>query len=188
MNNFTEALEFVKMHHDGQAHANNIPVWHHLARVAERLKSITEQTQEGSPEARQVLMVSALGHDLMEDTKATPEEIKKVFGEKGYELIDGMTNTWGDDNVAPYVEKVSAGSEEVRLIKMSDLCDNISSVTYNMAILGKEWTNSYLLPIITPMKDAVIKTSFATYPKAAEILKTMVITAFALLIEESERF
>lgn len=185
---FDKALEFVKKHHAGQCHANDVPVWHHLARVSKRLEFILEHTQEGSVDERKTLVVAALGHDLLEDTKVSEREVEKVFGKQGLQFILGMTNTWGDDNVAPYVEKVSRASEEVRLIKLADLCDNITSVTYNLAVLGEKWTNSYFLPIVTPMKEAVVKTSFEKYKKAGEGLVLMVNAAFSLLKDELSRW
>lgn len=184
---FDEALAFVKKYHDGQYRSNNFPVWHHLARVSKRLQFIIEYNKEGEDIEVKELVVAALGHDLLEDTKASHEEIKFIFGENGHRFIDGMTNTWGDNDVGPYVEKIAQSSEEVRLIKLSDLFDNITNTTYNLSVLGKDWANSYLLPIITPMKEVVEKTTFKKYEKTGEDFKFMVDTAFRVLKDELGR-
>jgi hypothetical protein len=96
-------------------------------------------------------------------------------------LIEGMTNRFGDDHPREYVAQVAASEEAVRLIKLSDLYDNCASVTYNVTKLGAEWTESYFLPIVTPMIAAVTETDFPTYPKAATRLKQAVKATFTLL-------
>lgn len=184
---FNKALEFVKKYHDGQYHANKVLVWHHLLRVSKRLEFILDNNKEGSVEERRGIVVASLGHDLLEDTKAPIEEVKDIFGDIGLGYIQGMTNTWGGSDLAPYVGKVVNSSEEIRLIKLADLFDNMTSVTYNLSALGKEWIGSYFLPVVTPMKEAVLKTSFNKYSKSGEVLKFMVESAFCVLLDEFKR-
>lgn len=179
---------FVKEKHTGQYRANNVPVYHHLARVAYRLRLVLGYFSEGTEKDREVIYASALGHDLLEDTDATETEIKTMFGEEGHEYIMGMTNEQGDKDVSVYKEKIGYASEEVRLIKLADLYDNISGVTYNLAILGKEWVNSYFLPTITPTYEVVLDTKFIKYKDTADYLKTSVKHSFEALLDELSRF
>lgn len=185
---YETCLKLIKEKHLGQRHANNVPVWHHLERVSSRLKYLLNIYNEGEVEERNNIIISALGHDVLEDTKVTKEEIVSCFTDRGYEIIFGMTNEWGDNDVRPYVEKVANSEEVVRLVKLSDLLDNITSVTYNIAILSPKWVHEYFLPIVTPMKIAVLTTSFNTYPKTGEYLKLSVECAYNVLIDELNRF
>jgi (p)ppGpp synthase/HD superfamily hydrolase len=185
---YEKARLYVRAMHAGQMHANNVPVWHHLERVSQALRYFLNSTNEGTLEAREQIITAALGHDLLEDTHAQPQEIKSIFGETGYQLIQGMTNEWGDHNVGPYVQKITTGPEEVRLIKLSDLQDNLSSVTYTIAVLTPEWTKNIFLPIVSPMREAILPTVFARYPDTAAALKFAVVASATRLEEELARF
>lgn len=181
---FREALCFVQHHHRGQFRAGRSPVWQHLARVSQLLEVALDDAKEGSVNERFTIVLAALGHDLLEDTHAKEKETRKVFGKRGYELIEGMTNRWGDKNVKPYVRQVCLAEEAVRLIKLSDLYDNMTSVVYLLPLLGKKWATSYFLPIVDPMHKAVSKTRFLHYRKTALLLTIMVNTAYAILRRE----
>ncbi len=184
---YKNALLFVQKRHAGQFRANRVPAWHHLARVSETLAHVLKETQEGSAQERFLISLAALGHDLLEDTDAKKSEIEKIFGVRGLELIKGMTNWWGDKEKPRYIRQVTRAEEAVRLVKLADLYDNITSVTYNLKILGVRWTTSYFLPIVTPMRRVIVKTKFRRYRKTAKILIFFANTAACLLDEEVKR-
>lgn len=181
-------LNFIKIIHAGGVRAGNVPVWHHLDRVSKLLEIIMRETNEGDERDREMISLSGLGHDSLEDTKVTEEELQKYFGEEGLKLIVGMTNRFGDDHPEPYVAQICGGSEGVRLIKLSDLYDNCASVIYTLKELGTKWVDNYFLPIVTPMIEAITKTEFRIYPKSAERLKKMVTASYAMLSNECEKF
>jgi (p)ppGpp synthase/HD superfamily hydrolase len=151
------------------------------------LKTVLEKHKEGTEKERQAIFRAGYGHDLLEDTKATEEELVEFFGEDGALIVHGDTNEWGDDDVRPYVEKMRHESESVRLVKLADLYDNISNVTYCLPALGTEWTSSYFLRVVTPMYEMVIDSPFVAYPKSGNELKSMVQNAFSLLHDEFAR-
>ncbi len=181
------ALAFVQKHHAGQMRAGGMPAWHHLLRVSNLLNQIFEKTKEGAAGERFLIPIAALGHDLLEDTKATEKEIAVIFGDGGLALIKGMTNRLGDKNHGPYIKHMTHAEEAVRLIKLSDLCDNYTSVTYNLALLGIPWTRSFFLPIVKPMHARVRKTKFSKYKRSATILIALVDAAERMLDEELKR-
>lgn len=186
--NYTKSLEFVKEKHKGQVRAGDVPAWFHLARVSNLLEHVLGITKEGSFDERQTIFISALGHDVIEDTNVTEKEVRNVFGNNGLKLIKGMTNQFGDDNVGPYVRSITRSLEEVRLIKLSDLYDNITSVIYNLHVLGLKWTKSYFLPIVTPMRKAIVKTRFRKFKKTGKLLISMVNSSADLLESEIKRY
>ncbi len=161
-----------------------MPVWHHLLRVSKLLGYILNTTREGSAKERQIIIKSALGHDLLEDTNAKEKEIIKVFTHRGLELVNGMTNTLGDYNHSPYIRRVSRDEEAVRLIKLSDLCDNFTGVAYALTLLGEKWTKSFFLPIVMPMYRALKKTKFRRYNKSAKLLFLLIESSINLLDNE----
>lgn len=185
---FKKALAYVQEKHRGQTQANDVPVWYHLTRVSRRLDYFLHHFNEGSLEERKIITRAALGHDLLEDTTATLPEIEKIFGASGMKLIQGMTNEEGDEDVTKYVQKMATESEDVRLIKLSDLFDNITSVTVNFSVLGDEWIRSFFLRIVSPMVEVVTKTEFKKYPKTGEHLKLLVTQSHDLLLEIVEGF
>ncbi len=185
---YESRLAYVKKMHVGQTHAHNVSVSHHLERVSKRLEYFLNLYAEGSDVERKHIYLAALGHDVLEDTEATREEIVQIFSDREYEIILGMTNEWGDDDVTPYVKKIADSEEGVRLIKLSDLLDNITPVTYNIATLTPAWVDTFFLRVVTPMKESVLKTEFNQYPKTAAQLKEMVRSAYQVLLEERSRF
>ena len=178
---FNRALRFVQEKHRRQFRAGGVPVWHHLVRVSRLLNICFENTKEGNARERFVVSLAALGHDLLEDTNAEEKETRDVFDDYGYELICGMTNRWGDKDVGLYVRQMRGAEEAVRIIKLADLYDNISNVTYNLKLLGLRWTHSYFLPIVEPMRKMIIKTRFGKYKKTANTLIFLVKGATRLL-------
>jgi (p)ppGpp synthase/HD superfamily hydrolase len=186
---YQKVFDFVKSKHAGQTHANDVPVWYHLGRVSTRLDFLLNTYEEGTPEQRRVISTAALGHDLLEDTTATDEEILPFFGHVGLKLIREMTNAGGDHaDVTPYVQQIMHSSEETKLIKLSDLYDNISAVTYTFSVLGSKWIHSFFLRVITPMREAILREKFTKYPLTAAHLQKDVDRAFTLLIKVTNGF
>lgn len=183
-----DTLDLMKKMHAGQFRAGNVPVWHHLSRVSRTLEVVLTSTQEGTKEERQAIVLAGFAHDALEDTEVTDEQLIAVSNERALALIKGMTNTEGDDHQTKYVEQVVGADEGTRLIKLSDLYDNLSGATFCMAELGVKWQETYFLPIVEPMIAALLPTSFTHYPDAAERLKGQVIVAYDRLKEEVARF
>lgn len=183
------ALALITRVHAGQTRADgSVPAWHHLDRVSRLLEQVLAESAEGTADDRDAICLAGLGHDSLEDTEVTEAELEKVFGARGLELIIGMTNRLGDDDVAPYVRQVAAAEESVRLIKLSDLYDNLTSVTFCLFVLKTPWAEEWFLPIVEPMIAAVMPTTFTTYPVAAGRLKGMVRTSHAMLKDEIARY
>src|SRR5688572_13418255 len=184
-----KALALIKRVHEGQTRADgSVPAWHHLDRVSLLLEMVLSETGEGTSDEREDIALAGIGHDAVEDTEVTNDELLDAFGERGLRLIEGMTNRLGDDDVAPYVRQVAAAEEGVRLIKLADLYDNCTSVLYDLFVLKPAWAEGWFLPIVEPMIEAVLPTEFTAYPVAAERLKAMVRNSRALLRNECIRY
>lgn len=184
----TRAFAYVKEKHAGQFRAGNVPMWHHVARVSALLETMLGYTKEGDKDMRRDIMLAGLGHDLLEDTDATTKEIVEVFGKRPYAMIYDLTNEWGDEYPEPYVAKMTAAREESRLVKLSDLFDNVTHGTAHLRELGKTWATDFFLPIMAPMHKAMMKTEFTAYPKTAQELTHLVEAAIAMFDRELEYY
>jgi hypothetical protein len=152
------------------------------------LTAAFEQTGETPPkEALAVLLCAALGHDLLEDTSAKEKEVEDIAGRESVKLIEFLTNRLGDDHPLPYVTQVASAPEEARLIKLCDLTDNLFHGSFSIHTLGVPWMHSYFLPIVDPMREAVIKTEFIRYPKTGALLIATAQIARAHLKESIDR-
>lgn len=181
-------VAFIRHAHAGQTRQDGkVPAWHHLERVSELLELVLSHSGEGTPEEWEMIVLASLGHDILEDTSTTRSNIKRHFGPRGLALIDGMTNTFGDENTSPYVAQLIAAEEGVRLIKLADLYDNCTCATHQLFTLGVDWVEGVFVPIARPMIGAVLPTDFVTYPQSAQRLKDMVRVAYALLLADIER-
>jgi (p)ppGpp synthase/HD superfamily hydrolase len=178
-------LTFVKKYHSkctrkGPAEED----WHHADRVSWLLELILRENGEFN-QVSGVAALAALGHDLVEDTRAKETEIKKVFGKEGFIIIEGMTNRKGDKIVGEYVKQVCLAPELVRLVKLSDLFDNCASILYNLDRIGGAWTKKVYLPIVTPMATEIVKTTFEEYPETGATLKNAMQAIFKTLVQNT---
>ncbi len=84
-----EEIELVKVAfgltvnmHGSQKRASGEPYYLHPVEVAEILTNLN-----ADPE----MVAAGLMHDILEDTDYPPEKMKEVFGDKVYQLVDGVT-------------------------------------------------------------------------------------------------
>ena len=184
-----KALDLIRRIHVGQTRADKtVPAWHHLDRVSRLLETVLRESGEGTSEERDTIALAGLGHDALEDTTVRDEDLKVAFGERGYSLIVGMTNRHGDDHPEPYVQQIMSADEGVRLIKLADLYDNLTSASYLIFIHGLPWTVERFMPIVEPMVKAIIPTEFHTFPRSAVRLKGMVSTSHSMILDECARY
>ena len=134
---FEEALIYAVRLHAGQYRkGSKIPYSTHLLSVA----SIALQYGAGEDEA-----IAALLHDAIEDQggAATREEIRRRFGDRVVEIVDGCTDS---DSVpkppwkvrkAAYIAHVRKASPSVLLVSASDKLDNARAILADYRVLGE---------------------------------------------------
>lgn len=76
------------------------------------------------------LLISALLHDVIEDSEMTLGEINKKFGEKVEELVSKLTRNKDKETKREKFNKLMKESDEVRLLKAVDWLDNLRSFPY----------------------------------------------------------
>ncbi|MBM3560439.1 MAG: bifunctional (p)ppGpp synthetase/guanosine-3',5'-bis(diphosphate) 3'-pyrophosphohydrolase, partial [Alphaproteobacteria bacterium] len=75
------AYVFALRAHGSQKRANGDPYFSHPLEVAGILTRYRLDTAS---------IITALLHDTLEDTEATPEQVRRQFGEEVFQLIDGV--------------------------------------------------------------------------------------------------
>lgn len=177
---WSEAFLFFKAKHKDQSYSDGLEYWHHLYTVPMTLQSAIDQGNEMDPETRTALLIAATGHDSLEDTDTTREEVKELFGEKVLEYIECMTNDVGDHDPSSYIEKMMKAPEEARLLKMCDSIDNYTRVCYRAKDNGPQFLKDKVMPIMKKMTGRLLESEFTRYPKTATLLKGRLRTALNL--------
>lgn len=97
----------------------------HPAAVAELVRSV-----DHTPE----MLAAAWLHDTVEDTKATLEQIRKVFGDEIYELVEMLTDVSRPEDGNRKTRKEmdrqhsAKASPEAKTVKLADLIHNSRSI------------------------------------------------------------
>jgi (p)ppGpp synthase/HD superfamily hydrolase len=108
------AYLFSESWHAGQKYGEEDYFTKHILKVVEYV-----QTSGGSPEA----IVVAYLHDVVEDTGATIEDVKRFFGEEIAEVVDVLTKR-EEDGRDDYLKRVLK-NPTARFVKMQDAICNL---------------------------------------------------------------
>lgn len=182
--NLPKAFLFFKTLHKNQTYSDWSPYRPHLLRVGNLLQYYLELFGEWDEKIVNAIIIAGYGHDSLEDTHITREDLEKQFNQNIAELIFWMTNEESDAHTDKYVKKVIMWSEEVRLIKLADICDNYQWMIYK--INNKEIAKFFkenIIPIIEPMYQKIITTNFSIYSKTSEKLLSDVRKSHNLLVK-----
>jgi len=114
MKNITLAIMFAAKKHDGQTRRNKTPYIYHPIRVADKLK------QDGWPD---VVQITALLHDVLEDTNTAKEELIVMFDDEIADAVDLLTRKPGMTEDV-YVSNILS-NQIAKAVKEVDKIDNI---------------------------------------------------------------
>ena len=123
-----EAYKYAEAKHKGQYRKTGEPYIVHPLEVANILTTINADKET---------IISALLHDVIEDTEGTKKEIAEKFGETVAKLVDGVTKinninvSTDNEYLTSYYKKIIVGmSEDVRviIIKLADRLHNMRTL------------------------------------------------------------
>lgn len=158
----SKAYQFASEKHKNQVRADGTPFIIHPLRLANVLM--------GEWSERDVnVIVAGLLHDVIEDTQTTIREVKDAFGDVSAKLIDGMTMWKGSESPEVYLQRISRGTEKLRLIKCADALDNLRSwheCPKDIAVKFPRWWRQ--------TKDYVVPIAESTHAPAARLIKEIV--------------
>ena len=148
---FEDALAYaVQLHKTQKRKGSDIPYISHLLAVS----AIVLEHGGGEDEA-----IAALLHDAIEDQggAATREEIRRRFGDRVTEIVDGCTDAetipkppWRERKEA-YIAHVALADESVRLVSAADKLHNSRSILADYRQIGDA-----LWPRFTGRKDGTL--------------------------------
>lgn len=127
--NLLAALRYASLMHRDQRRKDSVksPYVNHLIDVANLLSSVGRVNDECS-------LMAAVLHDVVEDTKATHEELEVKFGRSVRELVEELT----DDQSLSYLEQREAvvnlmakKSKEAQTIKLADFISNVRDLPFS---------------------------------------------------------
>lgn len=170
-NSITMMEDIIERAHGMQKRQDGTTNATHVRRVRTILLHVLTVTGELTEENRISFNCAALGHDLLEDTEVSNDEVRSIAGEQALAWITELTNAEGDYKTEHYVAQMQVASEEARLVKYADLTDNILHGSYSSATLGRTWLEGFFLPIVDPMRQMLDTTQFVRYPKTAAQLR-----------------
>ena len=130
MEKIRNAYTYARDAHDGQLRKSGVPYIEHPVSAAIILAELGMDTDT---------IVAALLHDVVEDTPATPDEVKKLFGADVALLVDGVTKL----GVIPFSSREHQQAENVRkmllamaqdvrviIIKLADRLHNMRTLEF----------------------------------------------------------
>lgn len=120
MNDYTKALEFAATKHAGNKRKNGDNFIIHPIRVSQEVK--TEKQK-----------IIALLHDVLEDTDATYDELKKEFGTDIAHTVLVLTRE-KEEAYEDYIARVKTNNDAVA-VKIADIADNLSDTPSKNAII-----------------------------------------------------
>ncbi len=153
-----EALEFAEKAHKGQKRKNGVPYIIHPIRVAYRILNHGIKDKE--------IIVSALLHDVVEDTPITLEEIEEQFGKEVKEIVDALSKRKGETK-KEYIERVKL-NEKAKFIKAYDSFDNLMDLEGLKGKLSNEWiekNKEYWKKIVLDFGNEKLKEELSSYLK-----------------------
>lgn len=131
------AKHFATLHHvirKGQLYGA-LPYTHHLQDVERVLREFGEN--------REVMLVAAWLHDVVEDTDVKVRDVEENFGEEVAQLVSAVTNEEGHNrkvrNALTYPKIRAAGPDATRL-KLADRLANVRSGGSSLKMYVKEYS------------------------------------------------
>ena len=128
-----KAIIYATLKHEGQKRkSTNIP---YIVHPMEVMQILTELR------CTENVIVAGILHDTLEDTDATPEEIKQLFGADVLSIVQGesedKSKTWKERKAAT-IERLKGDNPATKLVCFADKLSNIRSMYRDKLEVGAE--------------------------------------------------
>lgn len=115
-----KALHFTRVAHKGQTRWDHSPYINHLMSVASRcIKHGYTDTETA---------ITALLHDVVEDTSVTLTAVEDMFGSDIALNVDYLSQRKGETRLDYFNRCMNSSSPVVLAVKFSDRCDNVAGL------------------------------------------------------------
>lgn len=122
------AYDYAREKHVGQYRNGGEPYVNHVARVGMACAEYVERERFLECDAF-VLVCAGLLHDAIEDTDATYEELRRLFGTDTADIVLAVSHENEEEPEAVCAERVHRGGRLAILLKRFDRIDNIRSLS-----------------------------------------------------------
>ncbi len=129
MNSYLENVFLLaKSGHAGQKRSNGQPYFYHPISVRDRLI--------GCGIKDEIVLATAMCHDLIEDTEVTPEEIERVAGKAVLDAVLQLTNivpkgTSFEDKTNAMLKHAKSYGDIAKRVKLADRYDNLADAIWD---------------------------------------------------------
>ena len=179
---FSSHIELARKWYKGKKNLSKASIFLHCLNTANLLRRYYNADFIDSKDY-QTLYLTALGHDLFEDTKVDKKEVEKYWGREVVDLINLLTNIRGDSSFTEYIQKLAQSSEEVRLVKLIDILSNLNNSLYRIKKLDKKWLNTFWIPLLDQYNNNLLPSPWKRHQKLASKI-TLEIQKKILLLKE----
>jgi len=128
--NLNQKIEWIINQHSSTNHLYDdyLPYQFHLKMVVGVYKKYQHLIEEIR---REDVELACFGHDLIEDTRVSYNDVKQKLGYHAAEIIYALTNEKGKNRSERANEKYYNGIMEIKYAPFVKLCDRIANVEYS---------------------------------------------------------
>lgn len=102
-----------------------------VVQVAKNFIELVKDSNDGEEPLRRTIIYAAWGHDLIEDTRTSYNDVKEVLGHKAADIIYAVSNEKGKTRKERANDKYYQGIRETEGAVYVKLCDRIANVQYS---------------------------------------------------------
>jgi (p)ppGpp synthase/HD superfamily hydrolase len=130
MKTMREKIDWIISQHRDTNHMYDtyLPYEFHLRMVVgvgEQFKHLVEDVK------REDIKLACFGHDLIEDTRVTYNDVKEMLGYDAAELVYALTNEKGKNRKERGNDKYYKGIRDIKYAPFVKMCDRIANVQYS---------------------------------------------------------
>ena len=131
-----DKIKWILKQHESTNHMYDtyLPYEFHLrmvAKVAEKFIELIPNLNDGETALRDTVLLAAYGHDLIEDTRVSYNDVKENLGLGPADIIYACTNEKGKNRKERANEKYYEGIRNTQGAVFVKLCDRIANVQYS---------------------------------------------------------
>jgi (p)ppGpp synthase/HD superfamily hydrolase len=102
-----------------------------VAQVAEKFINLIPDWTDGNEVFRDSIKLAAYGHDLIEDTRVSYNDVKEQLGQEAADIIYAVTNEKGKTRKERANNRYYEGIRNTKGAVFVKLCDRIANVQYS---------------------------------------------------------
>jgi len=131
-----DKIKWILKQHESTNHMYDtyLPYEFHLrmvAKVVEKFIELIPNLNDGETALRDTVILAAYGHDLIEDTRVSYNDVKENLGLGSADIIYACTNEKGKNRKERANEKYYEGIRNTQGAVFVKLCDRIANVQYS---------------------------------------------------------